>query len=244
MADKPILFSGPMVRALLDGRKTQTRRVFKGAVDGFESCKWSGDGWDVIGNIAQNNVRALVPPIKPGDRLWVRENVRCGAFTNGKPSEWSPSFYRREQGDTQNPAGLWYDADGLRPTNPIGPPSEKSTPSIFMPRWASRVTLIVTDVRVQRLQNISDPDAIAEGIESTASHFCRGQAYRNYLAAPNKSNDITWFCPPKASFRSLWDSLNADRGFGWDTNPWVVAYTFETIKQNIDQISLCNAGGV
>ena len=88
-------------------------------------------------------------------------------------------------------------------------------PSIHMPRWASRMTLTVTDVRVQRLQQISGADSIDEGVKPVIGQNAKSG---------------------KGVFRDLWDSLNADRGFGWETNPWVAAYTFTVHHENIDRI--------
>ena len=89
-----------------------------------------------------------------------------------------------------------------------------------MPRWASRLTLVVTDVRVQRLQGISGPDAKAEGVSSLLSGTER--------LGPNGSY--------RSNFKDLWNSINESRGFGWDANPWVVAVTYETHHCNIDQM--------
>jgi hypothetical protein len=95
-----------------------------------------------------------------------------------------------------------------------------------MPRWASRLTLTVTDVRVQRVQEISEADAVAEGVESDSD------GWRDYQM-PN-----TQCCGTALeSFRTLWDSLNAPRGYGWDANPFVAAYTFTVARQNIDQVT-------
>ena len=187
MADRPILFSGPMVRSLLDGRKTQTRRVLKVRRGLHPPC--ADDTADVLLPLAAYRV---------GDRLWVRETWENSI---GSPDEVS---YRATAVD-----------DGWRPEE-VG--EHKWRPSIFMPRWASRLTLTVTRVRVQRLQDISPADAIAEGIAPTAT------IHTIDCDTPNPCYD----------YRSLWDSLNAKRGFGWETNPWVVALTFTVARQNID----------
>ena len=96
-------------------------------------------------------------------------------------------------------------------------------PSIFMPRWASRLTLIVTDVRVQRLQEISEDDAKAEG--------CPG-----WYSPAHPDQGVTDGRLPHEEFAELWDSLNAGRGYPWNSNPWICALTFDVIKQNIDHI--------
>lgn len=167
-----------------------------------------------------------------GDRLWVRECVAAGACAPSKPSEWAASFWRREQGGFFNPNGLWYRADGLVPQTQIthrGP----WKPNIFMPRWASRLTLIVTDVKVERVQDISEDDARAEGVEQWKGHDPAFPIYRDYLALPKSGPG----CLDTAyrSFRTLWDNINGKReGCSWNDNPWVAAYTFTVHKQNID----------
>ena len=190
MADKPIIFSAPMVRALLDGRKTQTRRVLKpqpvwdnGAI-GIED---KAGRWVFCSNTERGFGEGLPRsrfklPYAPGDRLYVREAVcwvsRLGWRYRADDDDLSD---KREAGEV----GRWH-------------------PSIHMPRWASRLTLTVTDVRVQRLAEMSSGDALAEGI------------------------DVTGDCGPLVTYAKLWDNLNAKRGFLWQSNPWVVALTFRT----------------
>ena len=199
MTDKPILFSAPMVRALLDGRKTQTRRVAKFIEPiperGTYHIRNSGGG--LVG-VSENDVASSAPdyaPHQPGDRLWVRE-------------AWSP----HQTGDCGNV--VVYKA-----TNNYA--YTKWKPSIHMPRWASRVTLVVTAVRVQRLQEISKDDVIAEGIHERAG-------------LPIKDCHAGWHEP----FADLWKSLNGPGS--WDANPWVAAYTFTVHKCNIDDMGAAN----
>ena len=200
--DRPILFSGPMVRAILEGRKTQTRRVLKQqpiardvrpngffGMTPFFSFTLCDDG-------GANSSMAVPIPYAIGDRLWVRE-----AFS-----------YDRLDVDRDGTLPPWFWADG----NPSDGDWTKPKPSIHMPRWASRLTLIVADVRVQRLQEISEADALAEGCPAQTAEDLAGMEARG------------WFC-------DLWDSLNAKRGFGWDANPWVCAVTFDAHQQNIDR---------
>lgn len=201
MTDRPILFSMLMVRAILDGRKTQTRRVLKPQPDpnqpiagaefvtlGDEPGRWCWlNGWDgsIFGTFSI--------PYAIGDRLWVRET-----WTFGADIERDDGFVvYRADGTPKHPRGRW------------------RSPR-FMPGWASRLTLIVADVRVQRVQDISEADAIAEGAEPV-------------LVPPDGGS-----CPHLEGFRDLWDSLNAARGYGWDENPWVVAITFTAEQRNID----------
>lgn len=213
--ERPILFSAPMVRALLDGRKTQTRRMIPSAtLDAY----YEYDEWC-------SNVSAGVPTsrqweegyflersrIQTGDRLWVREAWRTTGC-DGRSDYLPPR-------DLQ-PHPAWYEANG---TAPAGELVGKLRPSMFMPRWASRLTLTVTDVRVQRLQDISEEDAVAEGIEPEEGYW------RDYMMP------VTQICVRAAdSYRTLWDSIN---GAGsWETNPWVSAIAFDVKKGNIDAL--------
>lgn len=100
-----------------------------------------------------------------------------------------------------------------------------------MPRWASRLTLTVTDVRVQRLQDISEADAIAEGIQSM-DRYSMAVNDRSFAVSEHDPNG--WFPTAVAAYQALWDKLNADRGFGWPRNPWVIAVTFTIEHRNID----------
>lgn len=226
MTDRPILFSGPMVRGLLAGRKTQTRRIIK--PQPFASGYYDGeielnvipenDQWpkafrfnaDAVGGGAVLE-EIFEPRINAGDRLWVREGFRGSkGYDAYPPSTWSHW-------------PVHYEADGAPDPRDELEMNGRLRPGIHMPRWASRLTLVATDVRVERLQNISEEDAKAEGIEQDSD------GWRDYLM-PH-----TQCCGnPIDSYRTLWDHIN---GAGaWDANPWVAAYTFKAIKQNIDQI--------
>jgi len=214
MTDRPIIFSAPMVRALLDGRKTQTRRVLGktgGDVNIFSpKVKWSDSYVLDPGN---KDWRAKYTPYASGDRLYVREAHAMVPST----------AYRMSEGVTQavNPKdrdrACIYREGWDRSTGGL-----RWRPSIHMPRWASRLTLIITDVRVQRLQAISEADAIAEGIKP------HGDFFTGYGKAADQ-----WM-GPLDSFASLWISLHGYEG--WDENPWVVALTFDVVRQNIDQM--------
>lgn len=229
MADRPILFSAPMIRALLDGRKTQTRRVLNRArvfatpetpsftLTGADMARalqnadrfrhLDGDGWfweaDAFEWQAPAKRTGWMAHIGygPGDRLWVRESLVAASTDQGK----------RWLSYAADGKGVWPITEWHKPRTSI--------PSIHMPRWASRLTLIVTDVRVQRLQEISEEDAKAEGCIPDDSSL--------------NPNNIG---PARQIFRNLWDSLNASRGYSWEANPWVVAVSFDVIKQNFDQI--------
>jgi hypothetical protein len=222
MADRPILFSGPMVRALRDGRKTQTRRLakFVEEVDGIFDVRKRGGGHF---GLTEDRVPVIAPayaPIATGDRLWVKETWRTEsrAYDDLAPSEMGGE------------EAIFYEAD---PDWSLTKTTGKTRVSIHMPRWASRLTLIVTDVRVERLQDISEADAIAEGIDRVENNFGNGPAYCDYLMG-RLYDTAEWYNSPIDSYHSLWDSIKGKDA--WEANPWVAAYTFTIIKQNIDQI--------
>jgi len=240
MTDKPILFSGPMIRALLDGRKSQTRRVLKPQPPSVEAVhdlagigyhwfppKDPAQPWRPVGPVwAVRKLMGREPsislPYAPGDRLWIREAWSGDwFFRDTPPSERQSNFL---DGSPHDKRDIWYWADG----NPEYGDWERPRPSIHMPRWASRLTLIVTDVRVQRVQEISGEDCIAEGAhcDTCTASWSVGRSACNQRGC----------FEIRQNFRTLWDSLNADRGFGWEANPWVSATTFTVHKCNIDQM--------
>lgn len=238
MTDRPIIFSGPMVRALLDGRKTQTRRVLKpwpgmqagwlkpevlhaaptyylATVEGHLGVQMqhpqAGKHYKGIDIDPMSPLTWVRLPYAPGDRLYVRENF-IGPYAyevNGYPP--------RDWGNKP----IWFPADGPVPEKHAGQFWHCARPCIQMPRWASRLTLTVTDVRVERLQDISEADAVAEGCE------CDSDGWRDYQMPETQ-------CCGTAieSFRSLWNSLHGPDA--WDANPWVVALTFTVRHGNID----------
>jgi hypothetical protein len=233
MKERPILFSAPMVRAILDGTKTQTRRVLvKQPLDIIPmKGKMTGVQWVGLTK-RQPDPKGLVFRCRlgvPGDRLWVRETWRVGAWNeeeglisvdylanNCARREWlsvgDGELFERlwiQSSDDASDAGLKCGDEGYK-WKPGESPC-RWRPSIFMSRWASRITLEVTCVRVERLQEISEEDAKAEGI--TAPMYPPGNGKATYRLA----------------YLHLWDSLNAKRGFGWDKNPWVWAITFRKV---------------
>lgn len=240
MTDKPILFSGPMVRALLDGRKTQTRRVAKitavmgdkvGITSPNESLIELEPGEFHKGIFHYESVDALSGPYRLpyaiGDRLWVREAWRTSRhYDDLKPSEMGG----------EEPVQFIADGAVDAHAGRVDDLSGRARPGIFMPRWASRLTLIVTDVRVQRVQEISADDARAEGVQPVCdpASDTGDLAYMNYQKT---GEAFAGLGAARLSFMTLWDSLNASRGYGWDVNPWVAAYTFEVHRQNIDQMT-------
>lgn len=210
--ERPILFSAPMVRAILDGRKTQTRRIVKAKDSDPERCitlttlmanvnewreqngRWFGiDGYDTL-------VFADCPYGQVGDRLWVRETC-----------------WVRQWGNTFNGIGVDYKAGG----DPLHLPKRPKNvgrmccwrPSIHMPRWASRITLEITGVRVERLNEISRDDAIAEG--------CGINSEGEWL------NEIECGITRQQRFRELWNSINGKDS--WSANPWVWVISFKRL---------------
>lgn len=252
MADKPILFSAPMVRALLAGTKTQTRRLvrfpdwaehydFTGRLfeyqpdkgherHGLEFVRKGQSLWHAETNPTGSSGLYLRIPIMIGDRLWVRENFSVG-------SDWSITEYIHFKADDVKvtwpvPAEKYMDCVYYGQKDRSGSPERRTIPSIHMPRWASRLTLEVTDVRVQRLQDISEADAFAEGMDPVVECCGNQNGYDgSCCGSPNYLTD------PIEDFADLWDSLNAKRA-PWESNPWVVAYTFEIHKRNIDSKEL------
>lgn len=192
---KPIPFTAPMVRAILEGRKTQTRRIVKvqPPAEGYEiaQCvsaaeskqnvgKWLWVKKNDIGEIASLHATYFSKPYAVGDRLWVKETY-C---------------YHDDL------ARCLYKADGIN--------SLKWNPSIHMPRWASRITLEITGVLVERLQDISGPDCWAEGIE------CAGWDSEKYGSVTH-------------CYRDLWESINGPGA--WDKNPWVWVIEFKRVGE-------------
>ena len=222
MSDKPIIFSAPMVRALLDGRKSMTRRVLKparGLTIGDLYRAGERDG-NMI-RCSRHQVRD--PAYAPGDRLWVRESFSGLHRLEGyPPSQWLAAQIDTYDGlEIEEAAPIWYWADG----GPTHGDWTRPRPSIHMPRWASRLTLIVTDVRVQRLQEISDSDCRAEGLpmKEVAGVTCWSE-----------SQNGPWTPSEAVAFSNLWNSLHGPNA--WDANPWVCALSFTVHRCNIDQM--------
>ena len=201
MKERPILFSGPMVRAIVEGRKTQTRRIIRPQPT-FEACTgdwlWKGMRYEW---------RSRCPYGQPSDRLWVRETWAQVCSNDGHPDCGEHLFSTEYRADSRNPyPGRW--------------PPEMATDSacgrwkspIHMPRWASRINLDITRIRVQHLQAITALDCLAEGITDNDD--------------PRIHHNIV------ALYHALWDSLNAKRGFGWAANPWVWVIEFKRIRES------------
>lgn len=233
MKERPILFSGAMVRALLDGSKTQTRRIVK--PHPIENSRFDGGAYisqpkrtfspqQVSGDISvkSNYIHLCCPYGQPGDRLWVRETGRGEELDSGIDGvRYQADDFFRPIDDTRSAAINWLklntyarlSAEGSALGSQLG----RWVPSIHMPRWASRITLEVTGVRVERLQDISEADARAEGVTIEEQHttgYCAGE-----------------YLPPSIrAYRDLWESIN---GAGsWDANPWVWVIEFRRIEQD------------
>jgi len=200
MTEHPIIFNGAMVRAILDGRKTQTRRVIKPhpKVHHIHTCPYG----------------------QTGDRLWVRETwlaTDCAAAPFiGPPRDIVGTnahiYYRASLG-----------MQHIKQHPDYRPETEyKWRPSIFMPRWASRLTLEVVSVRVERVQDIKLGDIIAEGWSDAPKS---DEPINAFAAIDLSLKGFEWF--PEA-----WDSINAKRGFGWEVNPWIWVVEFRMIDGN------------
>lgn len=218
MKERPILFSGEMVSAILEGRKTQTRRVMKLPEWTVVVAK-NSEGWAAYNSTEEYDPFSLddkcqsirCPYGFPGDRLWVRETdwhevlqgQENAAFDDGElRSRWDAG------------TGKVFHIPKWKPSAPAW----RHRPSIHMPRWASRITLEVVSVRVERLQDISENDAIAEGVTPT------------YQTAEleDKGDGPRFWQRPRKAFELLWDSL-AKPGEKWADNPWVWVIEFKRI---------------
>ena len=250
MKERPILFSPPMVRALLRdvNPKTQTRRIVKFPLlsksDGAKRRVYLEKDTDEINTyiaMRQRNpmVSGLCPLGQIGDRLWVREAWRVGKKhdkLSGKEI-WEHLEKSKGQGVT-----VLYEVGGWKSVSPFkrietiysndeGMPSWAGRKRIgrFMPRWASRITLEITNVHIQRVQEISEEDAVAEGIDWAENDFGNGPSYCDY-GIKNREDTAEWFASPIDSFRSLWDSINGNL-HPWSDNNWVWAITFRKLEE-------------
>lgn len=216
MKERPMIFNAEMARAILDGRKTQTRRIVKsdcmdiGEKDDGTLWPWrehdnGGDYWYPC------------PFGEVGDRIWVRETCRAVELESGL------DVVSYDAGGQDIPikahpldAGLWVDLYRYRGGE------GKTVPSIHMPRWASRITLEITGVRVERLNDISETDAEAEGIDMEA--LFDAQDCYDCIADHNMTGRPT----VTGAFKYLWESIYGEEG--WQANPWVWVITFQRVE--------------
>lgn len=225
--DKPILFSSPMVRAILAGTKTMTRRVIKpqpvmhdfgirGAIDlqpafveGCHKTTYKAVGVEVFNQGGTGSVEA---PFYRGQRLWVRETWAVSPFLNRvKPSDLDPATQIVYRASYQNDSHFVW------------------RPSIFMPRWASRITLEITHVRVERLQEITAADCLKEGFAQEIAEI-RSIEKGWTLGRVMTESDESLIAKGQEWFQDLWDGLNAKRGFSWESNPFVWVVQFKKVE--------------
>jgi hypothetical protein len=229
MKERPILFNAEMVRAILSGRKTQTRRVIKlPLIDKNMGCELAGN--ELAGEVAANDYRNC-PLGQPGDQLWVREAFRMAksldshspnvvaelSLNAGYKTPWAPIQLEADGAR----AGKWTGFD----TPPAVTEPGKLRPSLHMPRWASRIDLLITSVRVERLNDISEEDAKAEGASTAvwfAKHGVPEEDWETLTPGPNfPATHIN-------GFAALWDSIYQN----WQENPWVWVIEFELINNS------------
>ncbi|HDN2659030.1 TPA: hypothetical protein P1K67_001907 [Klebsiella pneumoniae] len=240
-----MIFNGEMTRAILDGRKTQTRRIMKAqpsedftpmnmALDADYKARWytpgivdkdgclQPAGKEVFG-VANENEGYSCPFGAVGDRIWVREAYRFPAslddvsptgvgemaVATGYRKPWAPTFYEF----TGTFSNGWKGFE----TPPKVSDAGKLRPSIHMPRWASRILLEITDVRVERLNAISQEDAQAEGMELTG--------WRPTYSDPDSGGEVM---TPYDNFAELWSSIYGDES--WKANPWVWVISFKRVE--------------
>ena len=211
MKESPIPFKGDMVRAVLSGQKTQTRRpmkpipVYPDAFDGLRREIHDGQVhfWASGAELPAHKFRC--PYGQPDDRLWVKE-------THARHPQFAEVAYRADGEEFE-------DADGFT-WHP------KWTPSIFMPRALCRIILEITDIRVERVQDITNDEAIAEGAYEVR------KVGDDIAHATWTMDGLDWrYDTPREAFAATWDSLYAARGLGWDVNPWVWVVTFKRVVE-------------
>ncbi len=240
--ERPIIFSGEMVRAILEGRKTQTRRVM---IPQPPHHTWSHYKSDKFNFLSEGGQYIKCPYGQPGDRLWVRETWKPGAWLEddgliaidykASPEITNTSWMQipdDEDGEKFNnfwlsicdelhKSGIEPDCDGEYYWE-HGKSPLKWRPSIFMPKWASRIALEIVNVRVERLQDISEEDAIAEGcIGLRCEH-----TYSEYGCTDCLNTG--WIEPPSLDFMNLWNLINGKK-YPWESNAWVWVIEFKRI---------------
>ena len=209
LKERPILFNTEMIQAVLEGRKTETRRIFKkqpiGLFQRFVNTLgypaslgwlWAGFGYK------KDPTFYKCPYGQVGDRLWVRE-------TWWRKGKWQLDIYKEEYEFVGTKGVAGYCATDPEPDKKYS----YKYPSIFMFRWASRITLEITEIKVERVQDITDGGVAKEGVDWSSTEI------------GNKHGS-----PAKDTFANLWDSINKKRGFPWESNPWVWVIKFKVVE--------------
>lgn len=233
MKERPVIFNAEMVRAVLDGRKTQTRRPFpiqphgeygehyNGKMEGpemyepqmFDKYGDAYPGKPIFGCYTEDGEQGFkCPHGQPGDRLWVRETCKAEELESGLDGvryAADDAFVSIE--DTKEAAENWLVLSTYR-KNKYQHGQSNTVPSIHMPRWASRILLEITNIRVERVQDISEADAAAEGCNNSQSE-----------AAKN----VGWYEKPRRAFRRVWEQVYGD---SWNRNDWVWVIEFKVVE--------------
>ena len=257
MKSHPLLFKSEMINAMLDGRKTQTRRIFK-MPKGIElenlvhdsSQRYSGRFDDPFswGNRTADDGAPMslidFVPYREGDLIWPREDWRIGAWRcdgffaidyaadNFADPNWKRCPDPEWANEQLNKLEALCEKHETREWQ-LGQCPFPWRRSMHMPRWANRLTLKITEVRVERLQAISEHDAIAEGCRPFFDE-------KNTVQAPTPNGRHIEMQPlrgPIDDFTNLWNSINEARGFGWDSNPWVIVLSYDVHRQNVDHFA-------
>ncbi|WP_286800612.1 morphogenetic protein [Pseudomonas sp. UBA4034] len=252
--ERPILFSAPMVRAILEGRKTVTRRVMKSQPDADATITvelynvavtnrhgYQEEGPEIFGAWWRDGESGCKCPYgKPGDRLWVRETFALLGNEDGCCIDWQDNLVK---GDEQGAARIYrascppgdYGLNQIPAKAEWKPDTEAMEydgawrPNIHMPRWASRILLEITDVRAERLQDISEEQAVAEGLIWQGQEHGKvfySHAERKYPHGAHQQFGISGVDAVSA-FRKLWNSVGGD----WDANPWVWVVEFKPVER-------------
>lgn len=223
MRERPMPFNAEMVRAILAGDKTQTRRPIKNA-PAWAKCVFTDGNGRFYFHTSPDGIGSLTKLIKspfgrPGDRLWVREKFAA-------PKRFDHLSPRALQQDSIIPQLTYF----ARPTESKVAGVGKTRLSRHMPRLCSRIDLLVKRVWVERVQDISSEDAIEEGIEQIGDH--EGQPlWRDYSLPPEENDGCNYFTDHRKSFWSLWDSIYGNQeGLAMEKNPWVWCCEFERIR--------------
>ncbi|HIF6270009.1 TPA: hypothetical protein ACX3KD_004989 [Raoultella ornithinolytica] len=214
MIERGMIFNGEMVRAILDGRKTQTRRIMAPQpADDIERSAFPNPdaiGWKSSLKHKYGSTTAHFCPFGAiGDRIWVRETFRV----HSRATDVATLVYKASERNS------WTEQTHRVPVAVCNKPAtpEKWTPSLHMPRWASRILLEITDVRVERINSISQEDAQAEGLELTG--------WRPTYSDPDSGGEVM---TPYDNFAELWSSIYGDES--WQANPWVWVIEFKRVE--------------